>query len=388
SAGDEQLGEAQFSGGALNFTISFNVVAGTPEKLLILYNISSTATVGNTVGAGLADASYITVKAPDNVSSYNFPIQSTNTQITAVGVLITINEYDLRNATDVSKLNTQIDVNQEYYFYVNITHSEGWTGVDFVNITCWYDNGTETSTYNSTWDGAKNYNFFLQYENTTGTPIFRKLWPDSDEIKLGPTASTETYVTSTTFILKIYFTPGNQTRWAKGGGADGIWDKGEGFDDTYSWNFEINATNVSGAYASKTNETGVFRYTSIVVSQNWIGLNPVEPGGNTDTNPVTINFSSNYDFNLTIWFVNNLTNVSLSAEIPIANNVMIYAVGDISNTYFIGIGESNKIYIYQNKPHFREGVSQSITVTFNVSVPIGTLAGNYVANVSVQVAQG
>ncbi|PIV69580.1 MAG: hypothetical protein COS08_04470, partial [Euryarchaeota archaeon CG01_land_8_20_14_3_00_38_12] len=44
-AGDVFLGNQTFSGGSLNFTLSFDVAYGTPEKLLLLFNISGSATV-------------------------------------------------------------------------------------------------------------------------------------------------------------------------------------------------------------------------------------------------------------------------------------------------------------------------------------------------------
>jgi subtilisin-like proprotein convertase family protein len=87
---DVFLGNQTFSGGSLNFTLSFDVAYGTPEKLLLLFNISSSATVGNTVGANLTNYSFISVGSPDNVSNYNFPIQSTNVSITSAGDKLTV----------------------------------------------------------------------------------------------------------------------------------------------------------------------------------------------------------------------------------------------------------------------------------------------------------
>ncbi len=86
-----------------------------------------------------------------------------------------------QSGTWVSKLNAQIDVNNsaEYRFIVNISSDQGWDDIEFVNITAWYDQGTDSSTYNQTRGG--NWNLNLQYENTTGTAVWRMLWPHSGE---------------------------------------------------------------------------------------------------------------------------------------------------------------------------------------------------------------
>ena len=59
-----------------------------------------------------------------------------------------INWYDFQNSTSVSKLNTWIDVEEQYKFVINITSDQGWADVDYINITTWYDNGSESTTYN------------------------------------------------------------------------------------------------------------------------------------------------------------------------------------------------------------------------------------------------
>ncbi|MBE3137465.1 MAG: hypothetical protein IMZ43_08790, partial [Thermoplasmata archaeon] len=67
--------------------------------------------------------------------------------------------------------NTQSDVNDsaEYRFIVNISSDQGWDDIQFINITAWYDQGNDGSTYNQTSGG--NWNLFLQYKNTTGTAV-------------------------------------------------------------------------------------------------------------------------------------------------------------------------------------------------------------------------
>ena len=71
--------------------------------------------------------------------------------------------YDFQynqSGTWVSRLNAQSDVNDsaEYRFIVNISSDQGWDDIDYVNITAWYDQGNDSTTYNSTLGGNWNLN--------------------------------------------------------------------------------------------------------------------------------------------------------------------------------------------------------------------------------------
>ncbi|MFO7676947.1 MAG: hypothetical protein R6V50_00975, partial [Thermoplasmatota archaeon] len=95
---------------------------------------------------------------------------STTLNVTVLQLQPRINWYDFQyneSGTWVSKLNQQIDVNNsaQYRFTVNISSDQGWADIQYINITAWYDHGSETSYYNETLGG--NINMFLQYENTT-----------------------------------------------------------------------------------------------------------------------------------------------------------------------------------------------------------------------------
>lgn len=85
SPGDAQLGaDRVFSSGSLVIDgFSFNIGFGAPESLLVLYNISSTAGEGNTVGARVENESYLKVDPPDTVDAF-MAIQSTNSLINTV----------------------------------------------------------------------------------------------------------------------------------------------------------------------------------------------------------------------------------------------------------------------------------------------------------------
>jgi len=300
-----------------------------------------------------------------------------------------INSYNLRNSTG-SKLNNYtglLDVNNEYYFTINITDSNEWMDIDYIEIKAWYDNGSEVTTYNQT--HGKNLNMHLQYENTTGTARFKLLWPD-DEVQLILGNCTETIVSEATRIINISFKPMSQVRWAN---SNDTWNTIQNnTNDPYSWNFNITVIDASGLKAWKKDEYGVYKFTSILPNQDWVDV-IAPPGFWDDSSVVTITYSSNYDFNMTIYFEENLTNETLGDTIPIANNV--YVLGDADSNddinydvMFSGFGEANAIDVFNDSGIFHiNNISQTVNVQFNVYIPLGTYGGKYTARVATKIIQ-
>lgn len=304
-----------------------------------------------------------------------------------------INSYDLLNSSG-SKLNSVtglLDVNSTYYFTINITDSSGWMYVNYVNITAWYDNGSESTTYNQSSNLGGNLNIFLQYENTSGIASYNMNWPD-DEAELVLVNCTDTQINSTTHIINISFKPLWQMRHSPHGGG---WNVASGFNDLNSWNFEINVTDTVGNYDTAENEFGIYRYTYVDPTSNWVGVSAVIPGANTDTNTVSINYTSNYDFNMTVWLTGNLTNVSSGKNITVANNVKILAAADpnddiTTDQTYTGIEEINAKYVFlfnENGTAPDDNPYQTVSVQFNVYIPFGTLGGVYSTNIGVKVKQ-
>ncbi len=86
SGTDTFLAAGSYSNGNYTFSsLSFDVVAGTPESLLVMYNISSSSNTGVTVGARLDGKDNITVTSPDTVGAFE-AIQSTNSTINGNGL--------------------------------------------------------------------------------------------------------------------------------------------------------------------------------------------------------------------------------------------------------------------------------------------------------------
>jgi hypothetical protein len=90
---DELLGQQQFREGSPPTTTvlfvsirEFTVTAGTPENMLLVYDFSLAANIGDFVGMRLADESYVSPRAAsaDVVSPINFPIETNpDTEIVA-----------------------------------------------------------------------------------------------------------------------------------------------------------------------------------------------------------------------------------------------------------------------------------------------------------------
>jgi len=300
-----------------------------------------------------------------------------------------INSYDLRNSTE-SKLNNAtglLDVNSEYYFTINITAKYGWVYVDYIDIKTWYDQGSETTSYNQTVGG--NLNMYLRYENVTGNASFKILWP-KNEVQLITSNCTQTIVNSSTRIIKISFKPLNQTRWAC---SNNTWNSTKNTtNDPFSWNFNITVIDTNGLKAWKNDEYGIFKFAMLLPDKNWVDVQ-APPGYNATTNVVNITYSSNYDFNISIYFEENLTNITSGEIIPIANNVYICANADsnddiTTDIMFNGIGQVNAIDIINSSGIFhKNNTSQIVQVQFNVYIPFGTIHGEYSAHVATKIKQ-
>jgi hypothetical protein len=300
-----------------------------------------------------------------------------------------INSYDLRNSSG-SKLDNVtglLDVNKEYYFTINVTAKYGWVYVDYIDIKAWYDEGTETTLYNQTTGG--NLNMYLRYENITGNASFQLLWPD-DEAQLVRSNCTQTIVNSTTRIVDISFKPLSQMRWAC---SNNTWDATKNTtNDLFSWNFNITVIDSSGLKSWKRDEYGIYKYAAISPEKNWVDVQ-APPGYNATTNIVNVTYSSNYDFNISIYFEENLTNGTSGDIIPIADNVYICANADLTDDIttdrmFHGIREVNAIDIINASGIFhKNNTSQVVHVQFNVYIPFGTNHGEYTAHVATKIKQ-
>ncbi|UCF12603.1 MAG: hypothetical protein JSW06_11325 [Thermoplasmatales archaeon] len=331
---------------------------------------------------------------PGNINESWF--NETTLNVTVLQLEPRINWYDFQynqSGTWVTRLNAQIDVNNsaEYRFIVNISSDQGWDDIEYMNITAWFDNGSEATTYNQTEGG--NINLFLQYENTTGNANWTLHWPDNevsfnsgnciDTIETDPDGSpgnTECH------NLSIPFIPSFQFRYAPG---DGAWDTTAGFNDTRSWNFNITVEDQSG-YASYNNpilgetidEFGVYSYTEIV-SAGWPTITG-NPGSTAiaDSN-ITIETRSNNNYSLSADLdqLNHTSNPT--ANMP--NTTVSLRGGNLTSvTPFPGTGP---LYLWgTNGPSYQVAENNGTSlitnnVEYRIAIPLAQLPGDYNATI-------
>lgn len=305
-----------------------------------------------------------------------------------------INWYDFQNFIGVSKLNSQIDVNQEYKFCISIRSDQGWDDIEYIDITAWYDNGAESTIYNDSENLGGNLNLFLRYQNTTGTANYIMFWPD-DEVTIGSftekveTNSNNISGDSETYNLTFSFIPGYQFRYAPG---DGSWDyTNNAFNDIWSWNFKISVTdrgeNASGpSTVSVIDEFGVYSYSEIVS----IGMLTIQgiPGENATTaSSVSINTRSNVDYSLSVDI-----DILVHESHPTANisNQTMWVQGGNLNIFTNFMGNA-PIYLYGSVITYVDADDNNSSKTtdnidYKCDIPLAQLPGNYTGTIYYQLS--
>ena len=349
---------------------------------IVLSLISNSLIFGPLVMTGKAD--------PGNIT--NVWQNSTSLNVTVLQDEPRINWFDFQynnSGTWESKLNQQIDVNAsaEYRFIVNISSDQGWDDIDYVNITAWADLGNDASTYNGTEGG--NINLFLCYENKTGNENFSLEWPD-EEVSFNSEDCNETEENdpdgspgnTECYNLTFAFTPSYQFRYAPG---DGSWDTTAGHNDTWSWNFNITATDASG-YKSYNNPTkgesisefGVYSYTEII-SVGWPTITG-SPGTTAiaDSN-ITITSRSNGNYSLAV-DLDQLDHDS-NPTANISNSTVSLRGGNLSSPQaFPGDGP---VYIWGTNQSEYQGAENNDTIKttdeieYRIAIPLAQTPGDY-----------
>ena len=141
-------------------------------------------------------------------------------------------------------------------------------------------------------------------------------------------------------------------------------------------------------------EFGVATYTSVTFTGPWTATTTIAPGGNSNTNAVTITRISNFEFQLYAYFSTDLIKQGDATKtIPVSGNVLIRQTGDMGGDgTFTGTGSGNKVYVLGSVTptyHTMDASADSgtVSVTFNIAVPLGTSAGTYQGTVVFTVQQ-
>jgi hypothetical protein len=246
----------------------------------------------------------------------------------------TVNDTQLPASTSdddwVSIRNNMTEVDNATWlrFVINVSSDQGWDNIEYINISGWHDNGTDSDDgtgYNTSGNHGSNRNFFLYYDNTSNdTAYYNISWP-SNRTELTKGNFTESVVTDAlgltstrTHNLTFQFKPGYQFRYAPGpDGTGNTWTNytventngypsssgsgildyettcWEALNNTWSWNFNITVVNygesgAGGQYSDApfkswvNDEFGVYSYTEIVSA----GSAAIQgaPGANYSTN--------------------------------------------------------------------------------------------------------
>ena len=293
-----------------------------------------------------------------------------------------------------SKKDAQIDVNEsaEYRFIVNVSTDLEWANITYVNVTAWYDGGSDASAYNDSTGGNKN--LFFVYDNTSGADSFSLSWPDDEVQKVdadctlnsasdpnGAEAFTEAR------NLTFAFIPSYQFRYAPDPGSTG-----DAYNDPWSWNFNITATATGGylsydspSYGDSIGEFGVYSYTEIV-SAGWpsvlgsVGEMGYTNGtGGSGNISITTRTNGNYSFSVN---VTNLTHDETGSN-WIENTSIYVAGGNLTLSNFDG---ANPLYFYGGAASyiFARNNSNSMDtdpVQYAVDVPMAQFPGDYTATI-------
>ena len=215
-------------------------------------------------------------------------------------------------------------------------------------------------------------------------------WPD-DEASIVSEDCTETEETDSEGVagytecynLTFAFIPNYQFRYAAG---DGNWEDGPGFNDTWSWNFNITVED-QGGYKSYDNavtgetidEFGVYSYTEIIS----VGWPTITGSPNTlayNDSYITMETRSNGNYSLSV-NVSDLVHKA-NPSYTIDNNTVWTGGGDLelaqfSDTeqwYYGGVGSY----------HTAENDDTILTtsdIEWAISIPLGQYPGNYNATI-------
>lgn len=299
--------------------------------------------------------------------------------------------YDLQNAAQVSMKNDQIDVNEYYYFKVNISSDQGWADIEYIWINAWADLGTDPGSYNNTAGG--NINLNITYDNSTETASVFMPWPTngseatfngwSEENKTGSDPSHSPGNTET-YNLTFNWTPSYQFRY-----TPDPTDDNPGHNDTWSWNFNITVLDEAGNYSYNNptvgetiDEFGVYSYTEITsVGWPWIVGNPgqnvsVNDGG---SNNITINARSNGNYSTDVDI--DQLNHSGGGDYANISKELVWTRGGDLNTFSNFTG--TPIYFY-SQWHAAENDNTSFDtddIEYKVDIPLAQLPGNYNATI-------
>ena len=312
-----------------------------------------------------------------------------------------------KSAGGTSYINAQLDVGTTYTYYLNFTleDTEGWCdiGADgYVHFNAWYDLGSESTTYEDADDHGVNYAFRMKYVDTgyDSAPSDTECSVDFGEVTLEG-ANITTVIANQKYTFGFNFTLHKYIKQ-----ADALSGTGISYDDLNSWNFNITAYDGNEAHTIADDdgttglEFGVLKYTEVSVGNDW-AAGSIAPGSSGTANKQTITYYSNDDFVLKIELDSTLY-CAIPSETIAVTNIEVTAAGDsnddiTSDTAFTAENTPIEILsltsgnIHGDHSVYNGNTTQAspatIDIEFKVTVPFGTLAGDFTADIIVTIDQ-
>jgi hypothetical protein len=367
-----------------NIQSVFVVLSLIITSLILIYPMSNIADAGN-IAYDIDTSTYFSVKIPGEWEPDEPPVPPGPEAESPLRIVW----YDFQNSSGYSVLNKKIDVNEEYKFSVCIFAEYGWRTIEYINITAWYDKGSESTNYNASNNKGGNLNMFLQYQNTTGIAQFKRLWPHDELITTDftdiPNDPVHKIGLEKIHTVNFSFIPGYQIRYAPG---DGSWDQTKNaVNDIWSWNFKISVTD-DGRNSSLpltvyvVDEFGISSYQEFV-SAATPSIHGI-PGENSSADRnISIITRSNVDFSLLI-DVSTFYHESYS-ESSFSNKSMWIRGGALSQ--FENFNGFEPVYLFGSRISYLNSdisniVKKTDNIQFKCDIPMAIMPGNYTAIVN------
>jgi hypothetical protein len=292
-------------------------------------------------------------------------------QLFAEAASPTIFALDFRDqATQISRLNQQVDVDHTYTFYVDANSTLGMTDIwnnAVIELYAWFDEGKIGANSNcspiiTAPPENRTRQFVIKYNVTTKASTM--LYPTGIPQEFALDSVWEDPVIYINQRRHVFFnvTFKAQTRAANGSGfmngppfVGNIWDKNPALNDPYSWDFNVTLMDSINKTSRNTSyeEFGIKQAVSITASGNPSGSGPPGTSNILLSNPSIVTYSANTPYLVNVSLKTNLLMDGIGPDLIGASNISVRNANTQSNATnsdiplagapspFVGAGEVN-----------------------------------------------
>jgi hypothetical protein len=296
-------------------------------------------------------------------------------------------------------LGRQLNVDQQYYFRFTVEDLNGWDNIGWdghMEINGWFDGGDDANGPVEQITG-ENYKFRLIYADFDNPAVPT---PEECEKSYGTLELSSVIITEEVYNQRYTFDwPIKLDKYSKHAKFPG--GRSTSFNNNNTWNFGVQVNDGEQTTTMENNGTesfefGIYKHTSVSIGGNWV-IPPTEPGSRAVPIAQVVSFTSNDDFNLSLWFDSTFTsdyfgdsmdidnvelidsgpNDDLASDVQVPGLSEIHEITVISNT---GYGDHSEHYGSTTGP-------TNTTIIFQLFVPYGSIPDVYTAGLTVQVTQ-